>query len=138
MSADLHIHSFAEGTLTENDFRDMFCHTLGSKYFDMSRKDDFDKLLALNDDEDSHVWVGAVSWLKAALTEDADTYIPSAVQAVYDLVGEDHPVIDNTFIDSIHKAMLSKNDTGYSISSGDSIVDWLKRHDGERVFTVSW
>lgn len=138
MSADLHIHAFAEGTLTENDFRDMFCHTMGSKYFDLGRRDDFDKLLALKDDEDSEVWVGEVSWLKAALSDDADTFIPSAVQAVNDLVGEDHPLIDDALIDKICKAMDVENPTGYSVASVDSISDWLGRHKGQRAFTVSW
>jgi len=84
------------------------------------------------------VWVGEVSWLKAAIFEDAETFIPDPIQRVHDIIGEDLPVVDDDLITKIEDAMKSPNSTSYSLGNGEEIVEFLKANKGERVFTVSW
>lgn len=85
-----------------------------------------------------NIWVGEVSWLKAALFKDGDTFIPSPIQKIYDLIGEDLPVIDDKFIADAKQALSVKNSTKYSLSNTKDIIDFLKQHKGMRCFTVSW
>lgn len=113
MAADLHIHVF-DGC-TENDL----C--------------DYKKIAST-----PNVHVGEVSWLKAALLDDSDRYIPSAVQQVTDIIGEDLPVVDDAMIARIADAMKAPNATSYTLNSAEEVLTFLKQHKGKRVFTVSW
>jgi len=163
MSADLHIHIY-EG-LTKNDMEAFFSNVLGSKYcplspmFEKFEKEEeptqeelsaaFEHTCRTHSHEDftklwekfSHtpnVWVGSVSWLKAGLTGDSDTYIPQPVEVVSDIIGEDLPIIDDELIGKIRAALRLSNDTGYQVASEPSVVAFLERHRGKQVFTVSW
>lgn len=96
MSADLSIHVF-EG-ITEEDLRMFFSSSLGSKYFDFKQTneewfDSYDKIASTPE-----IWVGEVSWLKAALFEDADTFIPNTIAKVTEIIGEDLPIIDDSLL----------------------------------------
>jgi len=138
MSADLHIHVY-EG-LTKDDLRRFFSHTMGSKWFTLSNlwtpeehQESFNKVMDSPD-----VWVGSVSWLKAALLEDGDKYIPSPVMEVSEIVGEELPMIDDELIGQIREALALENTTSYSVASPEAVVAFLEEHRGKRVFTVSW
>ena len=138
MSADLHIHVY-EG-LVEDDLRLFFSHTIGSKWCGAHQ--------SVSIEEDSknmdkvggtpNVWVGGVSWLKAALFANPDKYIPSPVMQVNDIIGEDLPVIDDELIERISEALMLENTTGYRVSSAGDVVLFLEEHRGKRVFTISW
>jgi hypothetical protein len=139
MAADLHIHVMTDD-ITEDDLAAFFSSTLGSKWFSMynlpnsvDRNAVFEKI-----SNTPNVWVGEVSWLKAALFEDSETFVPDLVQAVHEIVGEDFPVINDTLIDKLNKAMHAGNKTAYSTADDNEIVKFLKKHRGKKVFTVSW
>lgn len=134
MAADLHIHIY-EG-ITENDLARFFSHVLGSKYFNM-----FTRNRAEGDykaGETPGVWIGEVSWLKAALFEDAENYIPSPVQIINDLIGEDLPVLDEDLLGKILAALEQPNSTQYCIAEPKQVELFLRQHMGKRLFTISW
>jgi len=136
MAADLHIHIF-EG-ITEKDLAGFFANTWGSKYFNLGRGSSWDDPSRRKVGNTPQIWVGGVSCLKAALFEDSESFIPDPVGAISELVGEDLPVIDDSFIVKIKEAMAIPNETGYSLANAEEIVVFLEEHKGKRVFTISW
>jgi len=160
MSADLHIH-ILEG-IEESELEGMFYNSIGSKYCPLSYIEDDtppEKIQELfKKDEELHekyskqkfstngicnriartpnIWVGEVSWLADSLL-DGD-YVPSFIQAVADIIGEDLPVIDEDLINRIKNAAKLKNTTRYQLNDIGNIVEFLKEHYGEKIFTVSW
>lgn len=148
MAADLHIHVFKG--IDEKDLAAFFSNTLGSKWFkphtwdEQGGEDDVYSKIS----DTPNVWVGEVSWLKAALFADSDSFVPDAIGAISELVGEDLPVIDDKLIDGIKQALGLPNNTarqdgvmagaGYAISDENGVIAFLEQHRGERVFTVSW
>lgn len=139
MAADMHIHVL-EG-VTEDDLRCFNAHTLGSKYFNLNRREcdtnyDCRHWRAVLDS--AQIWVGEVSWLKAMMLEATETYVPAAVGKIRELIGEDLPVIDDDLIAKVREAFESTNDTSYSIADVDDIVRFLEVHRGKKVFTISW
>lgn len=95
-----------------------------------------------------NVWVGEVSWLKAALFEDSDTFVPDPIEKIVELIGENFPVIDDKFIEEIKKAMELPNNTakkdgvwggkGYSLAGAEKILEFLNKWKGYSCFTISW
>lgn len=137
MSADLHIHVF-DG-LTESDLRSFFSNTLGSKYFapvSIGQGSCLDHYKKISDVP--NIWIGGVSWLKAGLSEDSETFIPNAVAEINELIGENLPVLDNDLTEKILSAMDLPNDTGYSLAKKDAVQKFLGEHKGQQLFTVSW
>lgn len=141
MAADLHIHVFAEGELTEDDFRGFFSNSLGSKWFEFGGnrhyednwQDYFKKF-----SETASVWIGEVSWLKAALLEDKETFIPDPVSKISSIIGEDWPIVNDKLIARIRKALGLENQTLYSVSTAKEVIEFLELHKGKRAFTISW
>ena len=142
MAADLHIHTFKEGELSEADFRCFNGNTIGSKWFggfmNFGKCKGFDCEHWRRIEGTSNEWIGEVSWLKAALLEDEETYIPSTVQQVAGVIGEDWPVIDDALIEKIRQAFTAENKTNYSLAEAPKVLAFLEDHRGERAFTVSW
>lgn len=140
MSADLHIHILTPN-ITEGNLARFFSNNIGSKYFNprpgQSSYDDWTEAYSLIADT-PNVHVGEVSWLKAGLFDDAETYIPDAVGAVQAIIGEDLPLIDDALIARIAEAMGLENKTTYSLSAPNDVIEFLKAHCGERCFMVSW
>ncbi len=85
-----------------------------------------------------NVWIGEVSWLKAGLLGDSDTFIPGPVQQIQDLISNKLPVITEEFIESVVKALKSENTTSYHISKPKPVIAFLKKHIGKKVYTISW
>lgn len=156
MAADLSIHVL-EGC-DEEDLRIFFSSTLGSKWFgpfgniayDPAKRpewqpryegdtDHSDKSLAFTRIANSpSCWIGEVSWLKAWLAEDPDSYIPSAVGHIHEAIGEELPVLDEKLRESILFGLQQPNLTPYSIEDVTKIKDFLDRYMGKQLFTVSW
>ena len=88
--------------------------------------------------ETPDIWVGEVSWLKAALLDDAETYVPDPVSQVSEIIGHDYPIIDDALIERVRVALGAKNTTGYSIADAEPVVAFLREHRGQRAFQVSW
>jgi len=140
MSADLHIHAMTPD-VTEADLAAFSANTLGSKHFrPFAARYDFATHIALftKISNTPNVWIGEVSWLKAAVMNDPDAFIPSAVQRVHDLIGEDLPVLDNALAANLLAAIPALNTTGYRVVDVETLRDWLAQHLGLRLFQVSW
>jgi len=135
MSADLHIHTLTKD-FTEEHYKQLKSHTLGSKYFNPNVQVDY-KLYKLCGNT-PQVWVGEVSWLKASLFDDAETYVPSTIEKIHEIIGEDFPLIDDELISKIKSALLLPNKTNYSIDSGKSVLEFLEKHKNEKAFCISW
>ena len=162
MSADLHIHviptdevsgtaiTWESGAMVETRVTGMvddnvlsvfFSSTVGSgwsfgwrdniTHFDRERA----HTLVVNTPS---VWIGEVSWLKAALFDDSN-FVPEPVSVVSDIIGNKFSVIDDVLIERVKAALQTPNTTGYSVTTRvDDIVDFLTSHKGLRCFTVSW
>lgn len=159
MSADLHIHIAGEG-IGEREMSVFFANAIGSKYCpltNLSDNDDenqlqFERMRSLDDvrrrDEyreistlimnSPSIWIGRVSWLKAGLTEDLETWVPETVERISALIGEDLPVLDTGLISRIMEAFSLPNKTRYSLAKPEEVRAFLEQHIGQRVFTVSW
>lgn len=139
MSADLHIHVMS-GALTQDDLTVFFGNVLGSKYFSWARMD-FEKWSQVGSkiSDGPGIWIGEVSWLKAALFEDGeDDYIPNPVGEIHGLIGEELPELDDALIENICGALTLENKTQYRIAQHQDVLKFLTEHKGEKVFTVSW
>jgi len=137
MAADLHIHVVPDD-LEEGVIVAFFSHTLGSKHFggrfsQEERDASFPRIA-----DTPNVWIGEVSWLKAALFGDSGTFVPSTVQLVQDAIGEDLPTLTDELEQKILAAFEAKNETGYSLATVDEVRAFLAQHKGKRLFTVSW
>lgn len=144
MGAQLCIHVFKG--LTERDFQVFFANTMGSKYFrglgggyTIAQHEalGYDEILTKIMDTPS-VGVGDWSPLKASIMEEGDQYIPTPLEKIQEIVGEDLPVIDNEMIKKVGDALGLENKTHYDVSSDVPIISFLMKHRGEQVFTVSW
>jgi hypothetical protein len=173
MAADLHIHVFEpkeeeqvrlylKSTFWSTDkghgYDEVF---VGGKWVHLNDWDDEkypepmdmrQKYLPDLDEKVAHgtpsVWVGEVSWLKAALFEDGDTYIPEPVARVCQIIGSNLPVIDDALIQQVAEALRLPNNTikakgvwdgkGYSLASAESVIEFLTKHKGKKAFTISW
>lgn len=89
-------------------------------------------------DSTPSIHIGEVSWLKAALFEDSDTFVPSSVMEISEIIGEDFPIIDDELISRIASALKLENTTSYYINTDSSIIEFLKSYKGYPVFTISW
>ena len=139
MAADLHIHVFSEGELTEEDFRAFFGSHLGSKWFDLGKSigPDWDGAYRKIGDL-PNVWVGEVSWLKAAVLDDKETFVPDPITKVSELITEDYPIVDDELIEKVAEAMQVDNSTSYSVSDDNEVIKFLKENKGKRALTVRW
>jgi hypothetical protein len=139
MAADLHIHS--AGSVTEDDLACFKSHALGSKWFNPQHQcggvscscEHWDRVA-----DSPSIWIGEVSWLKAALVGDDETFVPSPVQKISELIGENLPVLDNELRSQLLSALGLDNTTSYTIAEHAKVAAWLDEHMGERLFTVSW
>lgn len=86
--------------------------------------------------ESPNIWIGEVSWLKAALFEDGEAFIPSVVEKVFELT--DGKIIDDKMINDVKEAFKLPNSTGYSIANVDEVISFLIIYKGQEAFTISW
>jgi hypothetical protein len=102
-------------------------------------------------DNTPNIWVGEVSWLKAALFDDADSFVPNTVMRIAEIVGRDWEnlqTIDEQMITDIQAALQLENNTekeggvfggsGYSLAREDDVVNFLRQYMGKKVFHISW
>ena len=149
MAADMHIHVLPN-EVNSDFFKRFNSNCLGSKWFGWVSNKEYSKHFGEDSDliwDCPNVWVGEVSWLKDAFFED-DSYIPNTVEAIFDIIGEDLPILDDVMIEKIRDAFNLPNRSiknggvyegkGYALADVDKVVAFLNQHKGKRVFTVSW
>ena len=139
MAADLYIHVLSH--LSEDVVKRFKSTSLGSKWHNCvpyQKATEHSQEDYLDVGHTPQIWIGEVSWLKASLFEDSETYIPDPVLAVATIVGEDFRIIDDTMIQEISTAMSLPNNTNYSIASKEQVVAFLTQNLGEKTFHVSW
>jgi len=165
MAADLHIHVIlnepvtAEAhfyyptakswmvtrVVTEKELASFFGGSMGSRWFrgfhSVEEETIFDREAWALVTSTPNVWVGEVSWLKAALFEDEEKYVPGPVAKVFDIIDEHLPMIDDALIEQIREALRVENTTSYSVNSevtNNEVINFLQKHKGLRCFTINW
>jgi hypothetical protein len=129
-----------EGEWTKySDFLERFCEEEELPEFDDIR----DVAIKGLDEEivfkTENVWVGEVSWLKAALLEDSEKFIPSTVEQVDIACGAGKMrKIDDKMINDVKEAFKLENKTMYSLANADEVIEFLERNKGHQIFTISW
>jgi hypothetical protein len=115
---------------------------IGSKYFNPRTLSERDLLgdSSRRVMDTPNVWIGEVSWLKAALFDGGtEEYVPTTVQAISDMIGEDLPVLDDDLIGKILGAFDAPNQTPYRLAdTPGALRSFLNEWKGLPVFTISW
>lgn len=138
MAAQLNIHLRTE-EIDEDVLRGFFGSTLGSPYFGQERLSEYDFMEAFDIvAETPSVVVGDVSNLKAGLTGDRDRYVPGPAQAIQDEIGSEPVEATGELIERIETAKDDANESIYDDHNIDGAIEFLREHEGEEVFTVSW
>lgn len=147
MAADLHLH-VRTPECTDAVMRSFFGNTIGSSWGPTSLTDvlsapasEHDRWMDACDtiSKTPQVWIGEVSWLKAALFDDGETFVPDPISEIAELVGDDCTAeLTDEMIDRIIDALTRPNSTSYSIASIDDVRPWLEEHRGKPIFCVSW
>lgn len=82
----------------------------------------------LGDSTPPRCWIGQVSWLKAALLDDTETWVPGPVAAVHTIVMADvPPIIDGTLMARVMVAMNAPNESWFARR-----VDYIHRRAEQR------
>lgn len=166
MAADLHIHVLTDD-ITEDDMLIFNGNHMGSHYWcweypPMEGEEGFCvdgrenhkrrlQLYAAHGDEHEldrlgyskiantpDIWIGEVSWLKAAICE-SDEFLPGPVVAVSELIPDyPHPVLTTGLMDQIISAMDVPNKTQYTVATVETVKEFLQQHLHKRIFTISW
>jgi len=150
MSADLHIH-ILQG-VTEYEVRRFELPTVTNNWVSedddsVTRMYEYDKLYNIIS-KTPNIWIGEVSWLKAALFEDQDTFIPDTVQQIVEIIDDGFPFVTDELIKKIADTFDLPNNTikkdgvwngnGYSLAKKDDVIEFLKQYIGYKIFTISW
>lgn len=139
MAADLHIHILE--TATEDDVVLFQCNTFGSKRFNLHRYKEANarKDLYILIFDQPNIWIGEVSWLKSALSDNKAEYVPKPVESIYELIGEDFPILTDDLIAKIIRSLNLENKTQYELNSNElELLLFLDTHKGKKCFTISW
>ena len=142
MAADLFIHVRVPSLTEEMLEKHEDSYFYGGPNDNSKEIDEIFKLIHgdIDEDQSKHPpleWVGEVSWLKAALLNDYDTFVPSLVGKVSELIGDKFKLVDDEFIEEIGKAFSLENKTGYTLAEKDSVINFLKKYKGREVFHIS-
>lgn len=145
MAADLHLHVF-DDKFTPEHYKMFQSNVIGSKYFEpnpMGRgKRDYvneeGKDLFTLCAETNQVWIGEVSWLKAAIFENEGRYVPGPVIGVSELIDEDFPILTEKLKSEILGCFDIDNMSTYQVAHKQEVEDFLNRNMGKQLFTISW
>ena len=89
--------------------------------------------------ETPQCWVGQVSWLKAALLDDEESYVPSPVGRISELIPYWTTVrVTEELIEQVDKAFDLVNSTSYDVVERKKIIAFLRENFDKEVFTISW
>lgn len=138
MSTDFTIHVM-DSTMTEEELKIFYSNHYGHKWFDFrvsaEARREVISLVAVK--SSFRVYVGRVSFLKAALY-DNDAFFSDPINRICDLIDDGVTVIDDAFILEVGKAMNLPNHTKYPMSDADNVIEFLREHEGEKVFVRIW
>ncbi len=82
------------------------------------------------------VWIGEASPLKAGLLSDPEQFIPSIVDQIANIIGEELPVITDDLINQIREAFNLGNTTEYKTAEKDTVISFFEAHKGRRAFFI--
>ena len=153
MAADLYIHVYEPGSISQYAFNVHYSHISGSP---TCGKPEFEELPYETEQaitnpitKSPNVWIGENSTLKAMIFDD-DNFIPDIVMAITDLIDKwttlEHPIISDTFLKHI-EAIFDQYDKPHQPSEGfipyqhtkrEPVIEFLRTHMGEKCYTINW
>ena len=142
----MHLH--IADSLTDDDMRCLWSDHMGSSWFDPdTRRCEQSNCVHWEAFYNTpEIWVGEVSWAKAFFFKDPESFIPTTVERISELIDDRATVvIDDRFISQVNEAFEAPNntsyrmaDTIYRLADKDKVVAWLQTHKGSRIIEVSW
>lgn len=86
------------------------------------------------------VWVCEVSWLKAAIMDDYDKYVPGVAGKIAEIISNKLPLIDDELIAQVSAAFDMPNTSIYTTDerTRDKVARFLKQHKGKHTITVGF
>jgi hypothetical protein len=84
-----------------------------------------------------NVWIGEVSWLKAALFGGEERYIPDPVGRISEIFDGLITITDD-IIRLAREAMRLDNKTQYKIADPKKVTEFLEQYKGKKAFTIAW
>lgn len=139
MAADLHIHALVD-PCTPDDIRRVLGPRTSGPGIDNSAHDAAMERVC----NTPQFWVCEVSWLKAALLGDRETFVPDVAEQVTEAIGSRLPVLDDAMVGRLTVAMFgeaTQNSTSYSTVDAAKLGEWAawcEQNKGRRLFHVSW
>lgn len=82
------------------------------------------------------IWVGEVSWLKASMDRDTDTYVPSTILAISKLI-RGITTLSEELIEKVYNAFKFPNRSIYRLNDAEVIKGFLTKNIGKKVFCSS-
>lgn len=138
MSADQSIHVMTE-ILSLEDLQIFYSNVLGHKWWNpflWEKKGNLDAMSKIIDTP--RVWIGEVSWLKAGVTGNPKAYIPATIERISQVIDDGVTVCTSEVIEKIQHAFEQPNETDYSLNDVREVIEFLKQHQGQVLFTVGW
>jgi hypothetical protein len=123
MAADFYIR------ILEDVTEDEVLEFLGPRFDYDGRKELFYRIMRT-----PCVFVGQVSWLKAAISQAPETYIPAPIAMLDGLISLSFPIIDDAFIEAVSRALEAPNTTAYHLNSPETVLAFLRKHKGKKCF----
>lgn len=90
------------------------------------------------------VWVGEVSYLKAALSGNYSDFVPGPIQCIVELIPDARDLkptkITAKLIKDVKKAFDLPNETlpNYELADPEEVAAFLRKHRGKWAYTVPW
>lgn len=130
MTADFHIHVL-EG-VTNQDVDNFLVPVVTPEYRPHWR------LLMERIARTPNIWVGEVSWLGAAITEDESTSIPDTIMAL-DRMLQTRPKLTPELERQILATFTLPNHTDhYRVADVQQVAAFLARYRGKQLFAITW
>lgn len=148
MAASFTIH-FLAGPEQQEAYKLINGNTIGSQYCTLmdGRRSEEDSIARDRAQSLAHkvmattpaVTIGDVSWLKAAFLEDGERFIPSPIERMSELIGEEFPILDANLRDNLLSCLSLKNSSSYpDLISKEELQKALDANMGTTLCHISW
>jgi hypothetical protein len=153
MAADLIVLVDPHKRVTDEVMRAARCNVMGSRYFNMegdhcvipigqhlkvpgTNYTHDEAFWTLYHRDNIEVWLGEVSFLKAMLFGDNETYVPGPIERLSELLdGDEIYVLTPELLEEIVAALELPNTTNYNVARPEEVRAQLTPHLGQNIFS---
>ena len=140
MGADYTLH-ILRTPAEEEDYKVFESNSLGGTWWEYVPYEEHDRRFSELYDKMARTplcVVGEVSWLKAALFNDSDTFVPDPIGRLSEVIGDAIVVIDDDLIAQAQAALTIPNQTPYQLNDANEVIEFLRQYKGQKVAPISW